>query len=91
MDAPDGVSLSSLLREDPVVRSGFSDDELQLLAEYERRFLMALSVSEKLYCDICFRDNRDDGCRAQVTLNGLSAIARIACRCRIRERKGLVH
>lgn len=65
--------------------------EVAAVAAYEKQFLEARQVAEKLYCDACFRENRHDGCRASVTANGFSAIVRIECRCRTLEHKGMTH
>lgn len=87
----DGVLVPGVLRENSVERTRLSDDSLRLLLDYEQRFLKPLQIAEKLYCDICYRANRADGCRASVLQNGFTGIAHIECRCRIQENKGLVN
>lgn len=65
--------------------------ELAAVVAYEKHFLKGRDVAEKMYCDACFRENRNDGCRVSVTENGFSGIVRIHCRCRTLEHKGMTH
>ena len=88
MGVIDGLSLPSVLREGVVSGHRLSDDELRLFVEYQARFLKPLQIAERLYCDVCYRENREDGCRAQVMPNGLSAIVKVECRCRVMEGSG---
>lgn len=71
--------------------AAFTKDEIAAIAAYEKQFLDGRQIAEKLYCDVCFKENRHDGCRASVTANGFSAIVRIECRCRTMEHKGVTH
>lgn len=68
-----------------------SPDEIATIVAYERRFLAANGIAEKLYCDTCYAVGQHDGCRVSVTENGFSGIVRIQCRCRTIEHKGMTH
>lgn len=88
MASTDGLLLPGDLRVDTIERHQLSNEDLTLLLDYETQFLKAKRVAESLYCDRCFKADRQDGCRAGVHQNGLSGVARIECRCRILETAG---
>ena len=68
--SPDGTLLD---RPEQVLTSA----EVQLLRLY-KKFLLSHGLSEALYCNECFRENRLHGMRAAVTDNNVL----MECRCR---------
>jgi hypothetical protein len=64
---------------------------LQLLNQYHRAFLKPMALREMLYCDTCYAENRQDGLRVTMAEHWGTVTARLECRCRAFEKKGVVH
>ena len=75
--APDGSAAS-------VAHVEISLDDAVLLRQY-KKLLQRLGLREALYCQACWQGEREDGCKAHVTVHEIL----IVCRCTVRSHTGM--